>query len=115
MAPITRTIGHGIARTFRPVIWGMRMGLWLMLTFLRRPMVLLCGLITFSGWIGGMLMAPALLAYGNAYRGSDFGWQAFVLVMGVGLVMGLVAPAVMVKYDALLFRIQPQDRQTIYY
>lgn len=115
MHPVIGPVRQGLARTFRPVLWAFRMALWAMLTFLRRPVQLLCGFITFSGWIGGVVLMPALLFYANAYRGSDFGWQFFAVVIGVGVVMGVVAPVVMVKYDSLLFRIQPQDRQTIYY
>ncbi|MBB3948427.1 hypothetical protein GGQ73_004414 [Rhizobium skierniewicense] len=109
---------NGIKRTFmlsaRFILWSLRMAAWKLLTFARGPVTIVCGFTTVAGWVGGVVLMPALLWYANAYRGSDFGFGMFGGAIAIGLTMGLIAPVIMVKYDSLLFRLQPEDRITIY-
>lgn len=109
---------NGIKRSFvlsgRVTFWALRMAAWKLLTFARGPMTIVCGFTTVAGWVGGVVLMPALLWYANAYRGSDFGLGMFGGAIAIGLAMGLIAPVIMVKYDSLLFRLQPEDRITIY-
>ena len=114
MRSVFDALGDSVRWSSRMALYGVRMAAWTILTTLRRPVKLVCGLMTFSGWIG-LIVMPALLAYANANRGSDFGWEAFALFIGVGLAMGLLSPIASVKYDSLLFRLEPKDRQTLYY
>lgn len=104
----------GIALSLRFTLWALRMAAWKLLTFARGPVKITFGLVTVSGWIGGVILMPALLWYANAYKGSDFGPGMFALFIGVGLAMGLIGPVILVKYDSLLFRLQPEDRITVY-
>lgn len=115
MRSVFDALGGSVRWSGRMALYGVRMAAWTILTALRRPMQLVCGLVTFSGWIGGVIAMPAILAYANANRGIDFGWEAFALFIGVGLAMGLLAPIVAVKYDSLLFWLEPKDRVTLYY
>lgn len=115
MRSVFDALGGSVRWSGRLALYGVRMAVWTMLTILRRPMQLVCGLVTFSGFIGGVILMPAILAYANANRGSDFGWEAFALFIGVGLAMGILAPIVAVKYDSLLFWLEPKDRQTVYF
>lgn len=115
MRSVFDAFGGSIRWSAKMALYGVRMALWTTLTALRRPVKLLCGLMTLSGWIGGVILMPALLAYANASRGSNFGWEAFTLFIGLGIVTGIVSPIASVKYDSLLFWLEPKDRVTIYY
>ncbi|WFS69605.1 hypothetical protein CFBP4996_26630 (plasmid) [Agrobacterium leguminum] len=102
-------------RVIAAMAYALRMTAWVILNMLRRPVIVVCGFLTVAGWVGGVILAPALLWYANAYKGSAFGWEMFAMMIGLGLIMGVVSPVVMVKYDSLLFRLQPDDRNIIYY
>lgn len=115
MRSVFDVLGGSVRWSGRIALYGVRMAVWTILTALRRPVKLACGLVTVSGWIGGVIIMPAFFAYANATRGSDFGWEPFALFIGVGLAMGLLAPIASVKYDNLLFWLEPKDRVTVYY
>lgn len=115
MRSVIGIFGGSLRWTGRMVLYGVRMAAWTILSGLRPLVKLTCGLVTVSGWIGGVMLLPALLAYGNASRDSDFGWMMFAGSIGVGLAMGLLAPIASVRYDNLLFWLEPKDRVTLYY
>lgn len=115
MRSVFDALGGSVRWSGRMVLYGVRMAAWKILSALRRPVKFACGLTTISGWIGGVIVMPAFLAYTNVSRGSDFGWEPFALFIGVGLAMGLLAPIASVKYDSLLFWLEPKDRVTLYY
>ena len=114
MRSVLDALGSSLRWSGRMALRGFRMAAWTILAALRRPVKLACGLMTISGWIGIIVM-PAFLAYANLSQGHDFGWEAFALFIGVGLAMGLLTPIASVKYDSLLFRLEPKDRVTVYY
>lgn len=107
-------IKRSLLYSARATMWALRMAAWKLLTFARGPVTLVCGLVTVAGWVGGVFLMPALLWYANTYRGSDLGIGMFAGPVAIGLAMGLIAPVIMVKYDSLLFKLQPSDRITIY-
>lgn len=58
-----------------------------------------------------MILWPLLLYYGD----EVYEWHVYAMFIGVGLAMGVLCPLMIVRYDAMLFRLQPRDRHIIYY
>lgn len=106
---------NGVFRALYGVLYGLRMAAWFMLSILRRPIQIVLGLLTFAGWIGGVIAWPLLLYYGEQPGSGPYEWQQYAMFIGVGLAMGILCPLMLVRYDSLLFRLQPQDRHIVYY
>ena len=96
-------------------LYGIRMGLWLLLTMLRRPVQVASLLVTAGGLFGGMIIMPAILYFGGGERGQEFPLVMYAAFIGLGFVMFIGGGLLSVFYDKLLFKLQPEDRDVIYY
>jgi len=99
----------------RLVLYGLRMAVWLILTMLRKPIQMMCGLMITGGLFGGMILMPLILYFGGIERNIEHPFWIYVLFMGLGFCMMVGGALVTVFYDALLFKLQPEDREIIYY
>lgn len=99
---------------FFTVFNGLRFALWLILMALRYPVQWVFGGLTIGGLLG-MIVMP-LLAYFGGYptdREVDAGFYVFWIGLGLGCL--IICPLIVVGYDALLFKLQPNDRDVIYF
>ena len=82
---------NGVFRALYGVLYGLRMAAWFMLSILRRPIQIVLGLLTFAGWIGGVIAWPLLLYYGEQPGSGPYEWQQYAMFIGVGLAILFVA------------------------
>jgi len=98
----------------RLVLYGLRMATWIILTMLRRPVQMMCGLMVLGGSVGSILWV-LILYFGGAERGIEHPFWMYALFIGTGFFMTIVGGLGAVFYDTLLFKLQPEDRDIIYY
>lgn len=108
-------IKHALLVSLRTALYGVRMGLWLLLTLLRRPIQFIALLATAGGLFGGMIIMPAILYFGGGERGQEFPLGMYAAFIGLGFVMFVVGGILSVFYDKILFKLQPEDREVYYY
>jgi len=99
----------------RLVLYGLRMSAWIILTMLRKPIQMMCGFMITGGLFGGMILMPLILYFGGIERNIEQPFWIYALFMGIGFFMTVAGGLGSVFYDTLLFKLQPEDREIIYY
>ena len=62
-----------------------------------------------------MLIMPAILYIGGTERAQPFPLGIYATFVGIGFLCFVGGGLLVVFYDTLLFKLQPQDRKVIYY
>jgi hypothetical protein len=112
---MTNWIRRKLLASLRTSLYGMRMGIWILLTTMRRPVQFVSRLVAAGGVFGGMIIMPTILYFGGEERGQEFSFALYAGFFGVGVAMLIGGGLVSVGYDKLLFKLQPEDREIIYY
>jgi len=99
--------------TLRLMLYGLRMAVWLILCKLRGLVQMLCGLMMIAGL--GLTITFLLSCVGVIGYNSDDPFWFLALVGGFGFLMTIAGSFAIVFYDALLFKLQPKDREIIYF
>jgi len=99
----------------RLMLYGLRMTAWFILTMLRGPVRILCGFITLAGLVGGMILTPVMMYIGQIEHIVEPPSLSYAMCIGLGFFMTVAGSLAMVFYDTLLFKLQPKDRDIIYY
>ena len=99
---------------FFTVLNGLRFALWVILTALRYPVQWVFGGLTLGGLMA-MTVMPLLAYFGGTPAGEQADAGFYVFWIGFGLACLIISPLILVGYDALLFMLQPGDRDVIYF
>jgi len=99
--------------TLRLMLYGLRMTAWIILVKLRGLIQMICGVIMI---LGGGLTITSILYYVGFFQGNiDEPFWLPALFMVFGFFMTIAGSLAIVFYDTLLFKLQPDDREIVYF
>lgn len=103
-----------LGMVFLTALNSLRFALWVILMGLRYPVQWVFGGLTIGGLLG-MTVIPLLAYFGGYPAGEELDAGFYMFWIGFGLACLILSPLILVGYDALLFKLQPDDRDVIYF